>query len=649
MSGPVTPRQWEVYEQRRQRGWGVSGAAREAGISQSSAWRREKWLRGTAPQDRWPMMDAGKPQAPVERGSLPASGVRALDDFGFFQRRFMGRIATPWQVLAANAVLGWLESPVKEFVVINAPPGSGKTTLFTHDLPAWLTVRNRAIRGLVGSRTSAGATRYVQRLKRTFEATVPMLGEGEEIALGLALDAEATLADDFGAFRPPDKDQWAGDAFVVAQLGGRSIAEKEPTWSAYGQEAGFLGMRYDFIVWDDVVDLRSMRTIESRQSQQEWWDDVAEKRLEPGGLLVLQGQRLGADDLYRYALDKRLFPEGEDLTMFEPEARAAAATPAKYHHLVFKAHYPDRCQGEHSTDAPYYPEGCLLDPRRLPWRELRAEMSNPRHNFEVLYQQEDVDPSSVLVDALWVTGGVDPLTGESFPGCVDKDRGIADLPQGLAGELLSVCTVDPSAVKWWSIQWWVVRCVDGVAFERYLMDHVRQKMDAPGFLDWSESTRSFYGLAEEWQQRSKKLEVPIGCWIVEANAAQRYMLQFEHMRRWLAYHRISLIPHQTAANKSDENYGVQTMGPIYRAGLVRLPYRTGAPYLASQKLIDEVCHYPSWRTDDCVMAQWFLEWHLPHLIPTGKPLPRMNRPSWLRGTSTFGARREAKLKALSRA
>jgi hypothetical protein len=126
------------------------------------------------------------------------------------------------------------------------------------------------------------------------------------------------------------------------------------------------------------------------------------------------------------------------------------------------------------------------------------------------------------------------------------------------------------------------------------------------------------------------------------------MLQFEHMRRWLAYHRVSLIPHQTAANKSDADYGVQTMGPIYRHGLVRLPYRAGAAYLASQKLIDEVCHYPSWRTDDCVMAQWFLEWHLPHLIPTGQPLPRMRRPSWLRHSNTFGGRRAEKLRALQR-
>jgi hypothetical protein len=280
-------------------------------------------------------------------------------------------------------------------------------------------------------------------------------------------------------------------------------------------------------------------------------------------------------------------------------------------------------------------------------------MANPRHNFEVIYQQADSDPEDTLVNPLWVFGGVDPGTGEMFPGCVDRHRELCTLPEGLAGELLSVATVDPSAAQWWSIQWWVVRHVEGVAYERFLLDHVRRKMDAPAFLDWTESTRSFNGLAEDWQQRSIDLGWPITTWIVEANAAQRFMLVFEHVRRWLAYRRVSLIPHQTQQNKSDPAFGIQTLKGIYRHGLVRLPFKNlGPAYLASIKLIDEVTHWPSWRTEDTVMAQWFLEWHLPHLLPLGKPLPRANRPSWLSGANTWGWRRERRtelLKASSRA
>jgi len=183
---PVTPRQWEIYEQRRVRGWTTAAAAREARLSHASAWRREKDRKALAAEARAGFDDRTRHADPLPPAEYGPPARRAVEDFGFFQRRYMGRIATPWQVMAATFVLRLLESPSKEFTVVNAPPGSGKTTLFTHDIPAWLTVRNRAIRGLVGSKTTTGATRYVQRLKRTFEATVPMLSASDVLMDGMA-------------------------------------------------------------------------------------------------------------------------------------------------------------------------------------------------------------------------------------------------------------------------------------------------------------------------------------------------------------------------------------------------------------------------------------------------------------------------------
>lgn len=606
-------------------------------MSYSTTKRWEAGLPRTRPREAREGQGA---LGPIPVGELSEPARRALGDFGFFQRRYFGRIATPWQEMAAERVVGLLESPEKEFAVVNAPPGSGKSTTFTLDIPAWVTVRNRAIRGQIGSKVESSARRYTMRLRRAFERTTPIRAEAEALARGLALDAEATLIDDFGLFRPPGHDEmWSAGAFVVLQHGEVLIDEKEPTWSAYGMDSGFLGMRYDLVIWDDLVDKLVIRTAESRQAQREWWDDVAEKRLEPGGLLVLQGQRMGADDLYRYALDKREPPDDDepDLEEGEPEPEGRR----KYHHVIFKAHYPELCEGRHRRDDPYYPDGCLLDPRRLSWRELRQEMANPRNNFEVIYQQEDIAPGNVLVDPLWVTGGTDPVTHVEYPGCVDRDRDICELPDGLFGDLISVATADPSPTKYWSIQWWVVRCVDGQPYERYLMDHERRAMDAPSFLDWNNATQSFSGVMDAWQARSVDLGHPITTWIVEANAAQRFMLQYEHVRRWLAQWRVDLIPHQTARNKSDPQFGVQTLGPLWRHGLIRLPGKPrAAGWLASAKLIEEVTRWPGWSTDDCVMAHWFCEWHLPHLVPAAGTLPTFKRPSWLRTADTWGWRQK---------
>ena len=631
----VSPRQWEIYENRRQRGWNIQAASKEARIGYATARRREGQLNAIAPNRRRGVPDPEKAPGPIPLEDLRDEAKRALEDFSFFQRRYLGRLATPWQAEAAYVTRDLLESPVKEFAVVNAPPGAGKSTMFAHDLICWVIVRNRAIRILLGSKVESSAKRYVARVRRTLEATVPWLPEDEDLAKGLAVPAEATLADDFGPFKPEARDLWAAEGFVVAQHGNRLITEKEPTVSAYGMDSGFLGMRYDLIVWDDLVDKLVMRTTESRENQQEWWDDVAEKRLDPAGLLLLQGQRMGSDDLYRYALDKRVIPDDE-----EPDEESAKDRPQKYHHIVFKAHYDDRCENRHGTDAPYYPQGCLLDPRRLPWRELRSEMANPRNNFAVIYQQEDTDPEMVLVDPLWIKGGTG-RDGMIFPGCWDPQRQLCELPSGLYGNLLSIATADPSPTKYWSVQWWIVRCADGQAFERYLMDHERKAMDAPSFLDWNNPTQSFSGLMQEWQQRSVDLGWPITHWIVEANAAQRFMLQYEHMRRWLAQWRVNLIPHQTARNKADPAFGVQTMGGIYKHGLVRLPgSQTGGARMASMKLVEEVTHWPGWRTEDTVMAQWFGEWHLQHLIPRSKGLPRLGRPSWLKNADTFGINRK---------
>jgi hypothetical protein len=622
----TTPRQWARYDQLRQQGWARAAACREIGINYKTAQRREGLAMTMAPGKRRPR-DA---IFPVPMDKLCDEARRALWDFTYFQQRYFGCIPTPWQEEAANEVKQLLESPEKEYAVINAPPGGGKSTVFALHIPAWLTVQNRAIRGLLGTLRAMTAKYYLRRLKQYLETTVPLHPEAADIQKGLAVPVSATLIDDFGVFKPTEgNDVWSQDAIVVAQHGNVSTSQKEPTWTCYGMESGFLGMRFDIVLWDDLVDPYSVRTAEAREKQERWWDDVAERRLEPGGLLVLQGQRMGPDDLYRYNLNKEVAVEDDEDDGEHPER------PRMYHHIVFKAHYEDRCKGEHSKTAPYYPEGCLLDPRRVTWREMQRARGN--RNFATLYQQEDADPAAVLVDPLYIKGGTDPRTGVTYPGCLDSDRDICQLPHNLAGDLLSIATADPSPANFWSVQWWVVRCSDGEAKERYLMDLERCRMDAPDFLDWSEPTRSFVGLMEAWQQRSVKLGFPIQTWIVEKNGAQRFLLQYEHVRRWMSHWRVDLIPHETAANKSDPEYGVQILESVYKYGLVRLPMKSGRSQAGwtSTKLIEEVTHYPDWRYDDCVMAQWFLEWRLPSLIPQPGGLPKLSRPSWLQKAHTY--------------
>ena len=646
MARYVDPRRVERYVQWRSKGATKAFAAREAQIAYATARRIEQGWEQDGRTDRF-VAESRRPDKPKLPDQLRPEAIKALEDFPYFQRRYLGHIATPWQAEAALIIVEKLASPEKEFVLLNAPPSVGKSTTFTLDIPLWLICRNRAIRGATFSNSQGSANRYVMRVKRVLERTVPVLGDPEEIQKGLALDAEATVADDFGIFRPAQRgDRWAREEFVVEQLGGLPIDEKESTWTAFGFDSSYIGMRLDFLVADDVVDKKTIKTLEAINKQREDWDDVAERRIDPGGVLLLQGQRLGPFDLYKYCRDKFLSEEDDDGAELDGNQRRPL-----YTHVRFQAHYQDRCQGLHKESAPAYPEGCLLDPRRLTWKEIATTKHNNPTTYSVVMQQEDTSPRDVLVNPVWIKGGTDPETGTQHIGCWDHGRDIAQLPTGLYGDLISYATVDPSAAKWWSVQWWVTRVVDLKPQERYLMDHHRARMKANDLLDWQNATQEFSGIMDWWQERSEKRGWPITKWVVERNGCQRYLLQYEHVWRWCAKWKTEIVPHDTERNKADPELGVEQLLPsLYRWGLVRLPQKGnstqhspaagGSGWMASMKLVEEVTTYPHGLTSDCVMAQWFGEFWLPKMIGGGKSLPVLKRPAWMRGTDTWAWARD---------
>jgi hypothetical protein len=349
---------------------------------------------------------------------------------------------------------------------------------------------------------------------------------------------------------------------------------------------------------------------------------VAEKRIEPAGLLVLQGQRLSPEDLYRHCLDKSAGTDDER----SHEDCCQAEPGRKYHHIRFKAHYDDRCQGQHGEDAPYYPEGCLLDPRRLPWRELQAEMANGLSNYLQVYQQEDADPSQLLVNPLWISGGTDPVSKEQFPGCWDEGRALRELPAGLDRTgLISMASTDPSPTRMWASEWWVYSPKLEL---RFLMDIERKAMGANEFIDWDWSTNRFVGLMEDWWWAAKRLGLPITHWIVEANAAQRFMLQTQAFRRWSSTRQVQIVAHQTGRNKLDPKLGPDMLANLYKFGRIRLPGAQGPTRPVALRLVDEVQKYPKGRFDDCVMSQWFFEYNLPRLAMGPTDESHRDRPSW---------------------
>ena len=612
----ITDDQWKVYCRSLLKGTSKQQAAREAGISYSSVMKSEKDPMSRLSKVMGEMGFEGA--GIIDPTQLSGPAQQALEDFSYFRKRYLARANSPWQEDAVKRIVELVESPDKEYLVVNAPPGSGKSTFFTHDLPCWLAVRNRALRTMIGSRTEKQAKMYSGRLRRTFDRSLPVKAEPELVAKGIATDAVATLMQDYGRFKPTNPELWRLEEFILEQPGGVAVEDKESSFVAYGMDSGFLGGRFDLVIWDDLVDKKTIRTMDARENLISWWETEAETRLDPGGLLILQGQRMGSEDLYRYALD---LTNGDEIEVFGEEPRR------KYHHITYKAHYEHNCTQNHIEVKPF-PEGCLLDPYRLPWKELNRIKRNREERFLVLYQQEDTDPQSQLVPRLWIDGGIDS-TGEDHPGCWDVDRQAGTIPLNLSKNFYSVVTADPSPSRFWAVQHWLYEPETEM---QVLVDLHRAPMDAPDFLDWNHANGVFYGLLEEWWQRSNDQGKPFTYLIVEANAAQRFLLQYDHVRRWQSLRGVSIIPHTTTRNKSDEAYGVQTLAPHYRYGRVRLP---GAVMDGSRKrmepMIKELSSWPMGNTDDTVMAHWFLNWNAPNLFPVvNKNPPQFKRPSWIR-------------------
>ena len=601
---------WGKYFDARNNGEGVEAAARKARISVSVAYKFERGAQDSTGLEAAAVLGITHVGGTLVERPLAPEAIKALNDFAYFRKRYFGRESTPWQERAAYEVLRAHETEDREYIVMNEPPGSGKSTLFTHDIVVWLIARDRTIRIMIGSRTERQARMYVGRIKKSLERDAPLRANADDLIRGHAFDAESTLQDDYGAFKPEGRsDIWRSEALVVQQLDGTSVDDKEPTVSAWGQDSGFLGGRFDLVIWDDLVDRKNVKTLESREGIREWWDSEAESRLEPRGVLLLQGQRIANNDLYRYCLDKKTMDE-----------------KPKYRHVVYKAHDEDLCPGggEHGTIP--WPDGCLLDPYRLPWKMLEQVAYQSPRQYSLIYQQKDATDGSGLVDEAWISGGVDS-EGYPAPGCRDDERGLNEPPRHLVGNAWSFLTIDPSPTEFWAIIWWLY---DEDTDRRYILNMWRQRMNPEQFISLDLDTFEWSGLLPDLSEQAADMGVPIEHVIVEVNAAQRWLLSQPHVQRWTEVTGQVFVPHTTSLNKRDPKFGFESIGDLFRQGVIRMPMGTPDARMRMGYLIQEAINYPDYDTDDTLMAVWFQKLAVENHRPArGVGIYQMPRPRWM--------------------
>ncbi len=256
----ATPDKWVKYLMLKRGGMSMRQAAIQADVNYHSARDNES---GKTSTKAWAVAKEQVDRIGVSSipsyAELEPEAQDAYDNIEAFALRYFGIVLQPWQIEATAQIDELLKTDQEEYVVINAPPGSGKSTFFAKVLPAWATVRQRPIRGMLGSSTQRLAEWYTRRLRAEFEREHVARAELNDQRLGLAVDAVRTMQQDFGAFKPDAKEIWRAEAFTILQPDDQPLSQKEPTWSAFGMDSGFLGGRFDLVSWDDGWDPRKMR------------------------------------------------------------------------------------------------------------------------------------------------------------------------------------------------------------------------------------------------------------------------------------------------------------------------------------------------------------------------------------------------------
>lgn len=571
-------------------------AARQIGMSRGWGWRMTKGILPSKTMAQYERLENAQP-APKPYTELSDEAKLMLDfDRGFpiFCGELLMRASVPWRTDAAKRVVEALMDPKRSYIVANEPPGSGKSTLFTMDIPAWLIcgggladpIRGRALRIMLGSYGMSVATKYVRRLRNFLESPFPYYDKQTHIT------ADFNVVNLYGRFKPRQPGlPWRESDFIVEQFAEIDLSEKESTVQAASREKGFLGERYDFYSWDDLVVSANTRNAEIRESTAEWFADEAETRLEPGGVGMLVGQRLGPGDLYRNRLDVAYVDTD-------------GAKRKKYTHIVYPAHDDKGCDGDHRQH--YEGSGCLLDSYRLPFSELEQHrQANPR-KYRTLYQQEDVDPAGSLIDGAWLTGGIDH-EGFTRPGCYDEDRGFLQWPSDVPN-LIDYVTIDPAAGGYWGIEWWAY---DHESRMRWLINGIRSRDFDGGKLLQYDDHGKLTGLMQTWQEQSVQMGHRIQVWVMEGNGAFKHLVNYGHFKVWQRHWRTNFILHRTGINKNDEQQGVTELLPaLYRAGLKRIPRGDPEAHRFAKEFEKELTQYPEGVTWDLVMADWFGEWNI---------------------------------------
>ncbi len=445
-------------------------------------------------------------------------------DFAQWRKQYLGYDTYPHQQQWIDVLEGRDPQPIdgcdwdlrnRNRVIVNVPPGHAKSQTITVDYVTYRICMNPNVRVLIISKKQEFAASFLYQIK-------------QRLTSNLFAKLQAAYAPD-GGFKPEQGRGTFGAGRIY--VAGVDRDQNDPTVEALGLGSTIYGHRADLIVLDDVVTLDNAGEYEK---QIRWLESEVENRVHDGKLLVV-GTRLASTDLYSELRSDDRYLSGESPWSYlrQPMVSRFGDTPSEWTTL-----WP-------WSSTPYEP-GQTPDPETGMFEAFPGERcakirgAKPASVWALVYQQQQVADDATF-QPVAVQGSVDkrrkpgPLTAGAWGHPRTGKEGmytIATMDPAMSGDTFTlVGAVDKADNRWWIENAWV------------------QAHASPDYI----------------RQLIKRVTVEFGVqeWVIESNAFQLFLTQDPEVLNFLSARGVKLVPHYTGRNKSDPDFGVSSIAPMF--------------------------------------------------------------------------------------
>lgn len=518
----------------------------------------------------------------IKRETDRAEGT--IPDFPEFSERYLGQRMFTHQLQWYDVLEGRrprdlhvsqrYESGDQNFVVVNTPPGHGKSTTITQNYVTYRICEDPSVRILVVSKTQGMAKKFLHAVQQRLTGR-----------------AYSDLIRDFapeGGFDKGQGAKWRADQIYV---GGNDSGEKDPTVEAVGIGGHIYGARADLIILDDCVTLDNVGAVES---QIDWIQQEVMSRVDDYGRMIVVGTRVAPVDLYTELLNPKRYPDEKSSWTYlsQPAVLEMAEDPKDWVTLWPKSNMRKPGSSEEPDADGLYEKWTGESLARV-----RARIQ-PR-TWAMVYMQQQVDEDAIF-PARDVQGCVD---GSRSPGRLYPDREGGNPVDKNQGEWYIIAGMDPATVSGHTAI--TVYGFNRRTHKRRVIDVVNKRLTPDAMVNTMKDVTIRFGVDE---------------WRVEKNAFQAFLTQTKEVVQFMASRGVLLREHTTGRNKHDTDFGVSAMAMLFRNheernNMISLPAKLNEGVRALvEQLIVWAPDLPKTQKTDAVMSLWFAELRARELV-----------------------------------